>query len=305
MIYTLTTNPAVDMNVTSDRPSTQHVNRTRNAVYTPNGKGLNVSFTLKHYGVDSKILGFFGGFSGDYIVCGARKVCEVEPVLIDGITRVNLFIATPDGEYKFPNAGAPVGREKQEEMLGLLRQAQDLDCLVVSGSLPPQIDPSYYDELIDVVHERGADLVLDISHPHLAELVEKRPLLIKPNDEEAAAVFGADVGDESAILVALGKIHACGAQNVLLTLGGDGAYFSNGEHVWRADAVRVPVLSTACAGDATLAGFLSIWYADRSAVVPALARAMATGANVAMSAGLGDFAKVEEFEREVRITQVA
>lgn len=68
MIYTLTTNPAIDMNITSDTISTEHVNRTRDAAYTPNGKGLNASFTLKHYGIDSKILGFFGGFSGDYIV---------------------------------------------------------------------------------------------------------------------------------------------------------------------------------------------------------------------------------------------
>lgn len=104
MIYTLTTNPAIDMNITSDTISTEHVNRTRDAVYTPNGKGLNVSFTLKHYGIDSKILGFFGGFSGDYIVREAAKVCPVMPVQIDGITRVNVFLTTPEGEYKFPNA---------------------------------------------------------------------------------------------------------------------------------------------------------------------------------------------------------
>ena len=46
MIYTLTTNPAVDMNVNADTLTTKKVNRTRDAVYTPNGKGLNVSFTL-------------------------------------------------------------------------------------------------------------------------------------------------------------------------------------------------------------------------------------------------------------------
>ena len=46
--------------------SANTVTRTRNAVYTPNGKGLNVSFTLDHYGVDTTILGFFAGFSGEY-----------------------------------------------------------------------------------------------------------------------------------------------------------------------------------------------------------------------------------------------
>ena len=42
MIYTLTTNPAIDMNITSDTLSHDHINRTRDAVYSPNGKGLNV-----------------------------------------------------------------------------------------------------------------------------------------------------------------------------------------------------------------------------------------------------------------------
>lgn len=304
MIYTLTTNPAIDMNITSDTISTEHVNRTRDAVYTPNGKGLNVSFTLKHYGVDSTILGFFGGFSGDYIVREADKICPVKPIQIDGITRVNVFLTTPEGEYKFPNAGAEVNRPKQEEMLSLLRGLDDLECLVISGSLPTGIVPSYYDELIDVVREKGAEFVLDISHKHLRELVEKEPLLIKPNDEEVAAIFGVDVKSEEDIISALHTIHGAGAKNILLTLGGEGAYFFNGEHVWHANAAKVDMLSTACAGDATLASFLSVWLANRKLVEPALTRAMATGANVAMSAGLGDFALVDQLAQSIRVEVV-
>ncbi|MCI1666474.1 MAG: 1-phosphofructokinase [Olsenella sp.] len=304
MIYTLTTNPAIDMNITSDTISTEHVNRTRDAVYTPNGKGLNVSFTLKHYGVDSTILGFFGGFSGDYIVREADKICPVKPIQIDGITRVNVFLTTPEGEYKFPNAGAEVNRAKQEEMLSLLRGLDDLECLVISGSLPTGIVPSYYDELIEVVREKGAEFVLDISHKHLRELVEKEPLLIKPNDEEVAAIFGVDVKSEEDIISALHTIHGAGAKNILLTLGGEGAYFFNGEHVWHANAAKVDMLSTACAGDATLASFLSVWLANRKLVEPALTRAMATGANVAMSAGLGDFALVDQLAQSIRVEVV-
>lgn len=304
MIYTLTPNPAVDMNVSSG-PIAPGVNRTRDAVYTPNGKGLNVSFTLAHYGVPSVILGFFGGFSGDYVVREAEKVCPVRAVAVEGTTRVNMFLTTPEGEYKFPNAGAPVGRAQQEEMLDVLREVPDLECLVVSGSLPPGVEPTYYDELMDVVRARGGEIVLDTSHPYLAELVERGPLLIKPNDEEFAEVFGAGVGDEAEVVQALQAVHERGAKNVLLTLGGEGAWFFDGSHVWRASAAEVDVLSTACAGDATLAGFLSLWLCDRGNVEAALARAMATGGNVAMSAGLGDFAQVDELARTIRVEQVA
>lgn len=304
MIYTLTTNPAIDMNVNSSTMSTEMVNRTSDAVYTPNGKGLNVSFTLRHYGVPSVILGFFGGFSGDYIVDEAARICPVRPVRIDGITRINLFVTTPQGEYKLPNAGAPVGRAKQEEMLELIRSLDDLACLVISGSLPPGVDPSYYDELIAVVAEKGAEFVLDISHGHLAELVEKGPLLIKPNDEELSDVFGIEIRSEGDAVRALREIGGRGARNILLTLGGEGAYFYNGEHVWHAGAAKVDVLSTTCSGDASLAGFLSMWLFDRSAVESALVRAMATGGNVAMCAGLGDFGLVDKLSEDIHVRLV-
>ena len=39
MIYTLTTNPAVDMNVNADTLTTKKVNRTTDAVYTPTARG--------------------------------------------------------------------------------------------------------------------------------------------------------------------------------------------------------------------------------------------------------------------------
>ena len=64
------------------------------------------------------------------------------------------------------------------------------------------------------------------------------------------------------------------------------------------------MLSTACAGDATLASFLSVWLANRKLVEPALTRAMATGANVAMSAGLGDFALVDQLAQSIRVEVV-
>ena len=98
MIYTLTANPAIDYNIACDGLTPNTVTRTRNAVYTPNGKGLNVSFTLDHYGVDTTILGFFAGFSGEFIVKGAEALgVPVKPVWTDGIT-----VPTPSTTWSMP-----------------------------------------------------------------------------------------------------------------------------------------------------------------------------------------------------------
>lgn len=139
MIYTLTANPAIDYNIACDGLAANTVTRTRNAVYTPNGKGLNVSFTLDHYGVDTTILGFFAGFSGEFIVKGAEALgVPVKPVWTDGITRVNVFLnAGPDTEYNMVNAGAAINEANEQEMFELIDSLDDMTCLVISGSLPP------------------------------------------------------------------------------------------------------------------------------------------------------------------------
>lgn len=309
MIYTLTPNPAIDYNISCDGLQPNTVTRTRDAVYTPNGKGLNVSFTLDHYGVDTTILGFFAGFSGRYIVEGARELgVDVKPVWTEGITRVNVFLnAGPDTEYNMVNAGAAITAADEDAMFDLIDRLDDLDCLVISGSLPPNASEGFLRTAIERVRAKGSRFVLDISSPQLAELLKLEPLLIKPNDDELRDIFGIEVvaGDDESVSAAMGELHARGAQNVLLTLGGAGAYFSNGEHLWFANRTfDVEVRSTVCAGDSSLAAFLSVWFSDRDRVEDALRRSMATGANVVECAGLGDFAHVEEYEKGIDIRPV-
>ena len=101
-------------------------------------------------------------------------------------------------------------------------------------------------------------------------------------------------------------LHERGVKNVLLTLGGAGAYFSNGEHIWFANRTfDVEVLSTVCAGDSSLAAFMSVWFNDRDEVEEALRLSMATGANVVECPGIGDFAHVEDYKTKINIRSVA
>ena len=308
MIYTLTANPAIDYNIACDGLTANTVTRTRDAVYTPNGKGLNVSFTLDHYGVDTTILGFFAGFSGEFIVKGAEALgVPVKPVWTEGITRVNVFLnAGPDTEYNMVNAGAAVTPENEQEMYDLIESLDDMTCLVISGSLPPHTSDDFLDQVIKRVKAKGAEFVLDISSHKLAELVHEQPLLIKPNDDELKDIFGLEVSDDASVKTAMTELHSKGVKNVLLTLGGAGAYFSNGEHIWFANRTfDVKVLSTVCAGDSSLASFLSVWHDDHSKVEEALRLSMATGANVVECPGLGDFAKVDEYKKHIDVRLVA
>ena len=80
---------------------------------------------------------------------------------------------------------------------------------------------------------------------------------------------------------------------------------SNGEDIWYAKRqFNITLVSSVCAGDCTLAAFLNKWYNDRDNVEEALKLAMATGANVAESVGLGDFAHVEEYSKRVEVRKL-
>jgi len=227
------------MNVTTDTMIPEKVNRTRDAVFTPNGKGLNVSFTLGHYGVPSIILGFFGGFSGDYIVREASKVCPVkaveggwhhprERVHHDARGRVQASqrgcTRTPRRPGEDARGHSSGGRPRVPRRLGLASRPRWTRATMTSSSMScVRRGPSSY----------------SMSRQAPCEPRGEGPLLIKPNDEEVAEILGVDVSDESDIVSALHAIHDRGAKNILLTLGGEGAYFFDGAHVWRASAAKV------------------------------------------------------------------
>ena len=305
MIYTLTTNPAIDMNINTKTLKPSHVNRTDEVVYTPNGKGINVSFVLRHYGIESKILGFFGGFSGHYIVDEIRKRDYViEPVWIDDeITRINIFINSNGEEYKLVNKGGNVNSEKQQELLDMIKSKDDCTHLSISGSLPAGIDESYYHEILKICKEKGIEIILDISSKELKELLKYEPLLIKPNDDEIKEVFGMEITDENSVKEVMKHLHGLGAKNVLMTMGAKGLYFSNKEKIWFCDAPKITLLSSACSGDSCLAALLSEWLMGKD-IEYALKKASATGANVAESMAIGDLKKVDKYIESLNIKEV-
>ena len=128
-------------------------------------------------------------------------------------------------------------------------------------------------------------------------------MLIKPNDDELREIFSLDVSSHQQVREAMHTLHQLGARNVLLTMGAEGLYFSDGESVWFCSAPKIDLVSSACAGDAALGAFLSKWLNEED-VTHALALASATGADVAGSAGLGKLQRTEELLQQIQVVQL-
>lgn len=303
MIYTLTLNTAIDMNIITKGLLPNKVNRTESVKYSPNGKGVNVSIVLKHNNVPSKIMGVFGGFTGRYIADElVRMHHNILPVWVDEPTRINVFAHDGKDEFKLVSPGSYVSKDKQAEIINNIKNATDMDYLVISGSLPPGIELSFYDEILSVLKAKGVKVILDISSPKLKDLLSYNPLLIKPNDDELLEVFGLDIKKQNIVNI-MKELHNQGAQNVLLTMGDKGLYFSNRVNIYHCDTPEINLVSSACAGDSCLGAFLSEWLLGTD-VKYALKKASATGANVAESEGIGLLDKVEDYIKDINVKTI-
>jgi 1-phosphofructokinase len=135
--------------------------------------------------------------------------------------------------------------------------------VVLSGSLPPGIDPSWYGDLTAQLKTAGRRVAVDTSGAALAATLNDSrhlPDLLKPNAEELASLTGDDGADLEkapvAAAAAAARLVSAGIGAVLLTLGSEGAVLITTGGTWRATPPQITVRSTVGAGDASLAGYL-------------------------------------------------
>ncbi|PJC86787.1 1-phosphofructokinase [Vibrio sp. HA2012] len=305
MIYTLTLNTAIDMNIQCRSFEPDCVIRTDTVEFSPNGKGINVSLVLDKLNVKNQIVGVFGGFTGRYILDQLANLnIPTKTYFVDHPTRVNVFINDYQNEYKLVNPGSYINQKTLDGIYDFFRNLTNEDTLVVSGSLPPGVSIEFIERLVQLSSEIGFNIILDISDKSLTSVLKHKPLLIKPNDEELESVFGLKARTTQEAIDSLKQLHDLGAQNVLLTLGSKGMYFSNGTDIYFATAAPINLISSTCAGDATLAAFLSHWLNAPDNIVDALKLAGAVGADVAASSALGELARINQLIHKINVTCV-
>ena len=125
----------------------------------------------------------------------------------------------------------------------LLRKIDSLakpgDWWVLAGSLPPGCADDFYARILKILHLHSAYTVLDTTGDALRLGCAEKPYLVKPNMEEAGALTGMPVGSEADAIAAAGRIRQMGAQNVVISMGKDGALLKTAEETW---LVRGPAI---------------------------------------------------------------
>lgn len=294
MVYTVTFNPAIDYVVHTKEMQVGQVNRSESEEIYFGGKGINVSFVLHELGIPSKALGFVAGFTGAALENGVQASgIETDFVhLKNGFSRINVKIKSEE-ETDLNGQGPVIDEAALQELFEKLKQLKDGDTLVLAGSIPNTLPADIYERILESLSDRAIRTVVDATKDLLLNVLKYKPFLVKPNNYELGEMFGVTLHTTEEIATYAAKLKEMGAQNVLVSMAGDGALLLD-EHgkTHVCGVCKGTVKNSVGAGDSMVAGFLAGSIDGDYAY--ALKLGTATGGATVFSDGL---AKREEIDR--------
>lgn len=303
MIYTLTLNPSLDYILELNQITLGDLNRSSTEAKLPGGKGINVSQVLKSVDVNSRALGFLGGFTGDYIedFLHLRKI-DTDFIKVNEDTRINVKLrAELETEI---NAKGPSITE--ENFQGLKEKISNLtmeDILVLAGSIPASLPSTTYEELVTICYQNGVRFVVDAEGDLLERSLPFKPLLIKPNHHELGGLFNTTISSCEEAIPYGKELIKQGAQHVIVSLAGEGAVFLGEKKVMIATVPKGEVKGSVGAGDSMVAGFIS-QYQKAKSLEEAFRFSVAAGSATAFSIGLCTREKIESLLPHVEIRKL-
>lgn len=261
MIYTVTFNPSLDYIVSVNDFKLGLTNRTESEFLLPGGKGINVSTVLMNLGIASTALGFVAGFTGDEIVRRLEKMgVQNGFIRIDeGFTRINLKLKSIDGT-EINGQGPVIGEEKVQMLMTKLDRLGEGDVLFLSGSIPASMPDDAYQKIMERLEGKNIQIVVDATKELLMNVLPYRPFLIKPNNHELGEIFHVELTRREEVVPYGRKLQEMGAQNVLVSMAGEGAVLIAADgKVYDAPAPKGKLVNGVGAGDSMVAGFMAGW----------------------------------------------
>lgn len=299
MIYTVTFNPAIDYIVHTGTMQVGQVNRSQGEELYFGGKGINVSFVLHELGLPSKALGFVAGFTGAAIEAGIQEQgIATDFVHLDsGFSRINVKIKSGE-ETELNGQGPNISEAAVAELFEKLNQLQDGDILILAGSIPNTMPADSYEKILAHLSDQKIKVVVDATKDLLLNVLPYHPFLIKPNNHELGELFGVTLHSIEEIATYAKKLQKMGAQNVLISMAGDGALLideTGKQHV--CGVCKGTVKNSVGAGDSMVAGFVAgSMQGDYEA---ALKLGTAAGGATAFSEGLAQRAEIERLLQQL------
>lgn len=297
MIYTITANPSLDYIMRIKHFEEGETNRADTTELYAGGKGINVSTILSRLGQPNTALGFLAGFSGRHL-CDllADREFGKDFIWCRGYTRINVKLKSAV-ESEINGTGLELKQDDVDQMIDKVKAMTSEDVLILSGSLPGQLDTTFYRTLIETA-PKDMLCVVDATGMLLEETLPLHPFLIKPNQDELEALFGKSLSDLKDLAQAAQKLQKMGARNVLVSRGKDGAMLAGMDgNIYLATCPQGKLVNSVGSGDSMVAGFVSGWL-DTQNLAEALRLGIYCGSATAFTEDLAIRQDIDRLEKE-------
>lgn len=265
MIYTVTFNPAIDYIAEINSVNEGQISRALSEKVLAGGKGINVSIVLKNLGIESTAIGFIAGFTGKEI----RSQVENHGIATDFVyldnkfSRINVKLVSKTAEIVFNETaingeGPKISDNDIEKLMQKIDKLQKGDFLVLAGSVSRKMKEDIYEEICKRLEGKQIKIVADATGKLLVNVLKHKPFLIKPNKNELEEIFEDQIETKEDIIMYAKKLQEMGAENVLISLGQDGAVFvCKDKSVRYLKAPKGKLVNSVGSGDSMVAGFIA------------------------------------------------
>lgn len=311
MILTVTMNASVDITYVLSEFQLGQTNRVATIEKTAGGKGLNVSRVLHQVKGQVCASGMLGGTTGEFIQNSlTEQGLEQHFYQIQQESRNNISIISGAEQTEILEAGPTVSEEEQQQFVALFKTLLgQVDTVVLSGSLPAGMKPSFYSWLVACAQEQGKQVLLDTSGAALKESIEApiKPTLIKPNEHELADLLGTTI-DPDNLPDLKEKLAAPIFQRIpwlVVSLGAAGAIVKQGEEYYYAEVPKIQAVNAIGSGDSVIAG-LALGLDLQEEPTAIIKRGMAYGVLNALEERPGylKLAKLSEIIAQIEVSKI-
>ena len=228
-----------------------------NFLMNPGGKGANQAVAIARLGGDLTFVAKLGNdIFGKQIIEGFRKEnMNTEYIFMDEQhpSGVALIMVNAAGE----NCIVVAAGSNSNLLMRDIETVPDLkDAEIILMQLEIPMDTIF--AIAKNARSNHQKLILNPAPAqHLSNELLNGLFLVTPNETEAAILTGIEVTDDRSAEKAADVLLSKGVENVIITLGKQGAYYKNKERSFSIKAPEVKAIDTTAAGD-TFSGALAV-----------------------------------------------
>ncbi|MEH6854818.1 1-phosphofructokinase [Priestia megaterium] len=265
MITTITLNAAVDKSYYMNDFKLDKVNRVKELLAVPGGKGINVAKVAHTLGAQVVASGFLGGVNGQFIHQSLQQLGIISDFAwVKGNSRETIAIIEAGGssQTELLEPGPIIDEEAQYKLENKISELSHGSKVVsFSGSIPRGLPYNIYTRLIQIAKKHGAITILDTSGSYLSHGLEGKPDICKPNLEELEQCLGYRPNGKYEVVKAAKQLIDKGIKLVIVSMDKEGALAVTNQSAWSISPPRIKVKNTVGCGDSMVAAIA--YYLDR------------------------------------------